>query len=131
MIYTLMQIFLNNKKGRDILYEDIDMREILNQFKEDMEDSGSLLQSFGKIGGLMKSGFGGLTKGLDNALKSDEEKKKDEERERKAAKKEKLIAAIEFFKKNTKQIEILRGDKISTVYFPKLPFCHKLPKDLK
>ena len=79
----------------------------------------------------MASGLGDLTKGLDSVLKSEEEKKKEAEIKRKAEKKENLKKAIEFFKEHTKQIEILRDDKIATVYFPKLPFCHKLPKDLK
>lgn len=93
---------MGNKKGRDILYEDVDMRDILNDFKEDHEKTGSLFQSIGKLGGFMASGLGDLTKGLDNVLKSDEEKKKEAEIKRKAEKKENIKKAIEFFKTHTK-----------------------------
>lgn len=66
--------------------------------------------------------------------KSSEDKKKEQDlldRKKNKENKELLIEAIKFFKFNTKSIEINREDKLYTVYFPKLPFCHMLPKDLK
>lgn len=33
-IYFLMQLFLNNKKAKDLLYEDSEMSDVLNEFNE-------------------------------------------------------------------------------------------------
>lgn len=38
---------------------------------------------------------------------------------------------MRFFKRNSKSIEIIRDNNIIRIYFPKLPFCNTLSKDLK
>jgi hypothetical protein len=39
--------------------------------------------------------------------------------------------SISFFRKHTCHIDIVRDEKIYTVYFPKIPYCMLLPKDSK
>lgn len=46
-------------------------------------------------------------------------------------KKQLLTDSISFFMNNTVSIEFIRDEKIYRVYFPKLPCCHLLPKELK
>ena len=50
-----MQIFLKNKRGRDILYEDVEMKDILYVFEQENEDDKSLFSSLGKLTGRMVS----------------------------------------------------------------------------
>lgn len=39
--------------------------------------------------------------------------------------------AFGLFKKNSGSIEIVRDDKIQTIFFPILPFCKMLPSELR
>lgn len=39
--------------------------------------------------------------------------------------------AIEFYKRNSASIEILKNDRLETIYFPKAPSYHKIPKNQK
>ena len=48
-IYSLMQLFLSNKKGKDMLYEDSEMNDLLNEFNKDESKKGSM---FGEISAL-------------------------------------------------------------------------------
>jgi hypothetical protein len=115
-IYNLMQMFLASKKGKvnthyfiilqEILYEDIDMREVLDELEVKLKDKslfeGSILGELSNLAStLMSTGFGALNKmkeGLNNALKNDEEKKKEEERKKKEERRKQLLDAIKFFK---------------------------------
>lgn len=36
-IFMLMQLFLNNQKAKDLLYEDSEMSDVLNEFSNDKE----------------------------------------------------------------------------------------------
>lgn len=60
------------------------------------------------------------------SLGSDEEKKEKEEQDFQKKKTE----ALKFFTEKTLHIEILRENKISKLYFPRLPFF-SLPKEYK
>lgn len=51
-IYILMQKFIASKKGKEILLEDIEMREVLNEFEVDNESK----SDNGLFGGLMNIG---------------------------------------------------------------------------
>ncbi|CAD8133483.1 unnamed protein product [Paramecium octaurelia] len=139
-IYVLMQIFVASKKGKDILQEDIEMREILNEFDVDRADEQStgLFSGISKLGGqMLQVGLGGLQKfkqGIEEVGKTDEDRRKEKEAqelEEKKKNKELLKNSIRFFKKNSCSIEIVRDEKVYQVFFPKLPYCHQLPKDLK
>ena len=85
-----MQLFLDNKKTKDFLYEDEDMSDLLNEFNQKQETEiekflkGNILGEFAKLAiQLLKQGVGvmkSLKKNvLDKALKSDEELRKEEE----------------------------------------------------
>ena len=72
---------MSNKKGKDVLYEDADMREVLNEFndKESALDrllKGSIFGELTKLGGsLAKHGMGAmmsLKKNLDDIMKDPE-----------------------------------------------------------
>lgn len=39
--------------------------------------------------------------------------------------------AIAFFRENTCCIDMVRNNKIQQIFFPKLPYCKQLPKDVK
>ena len=75
-----MQIFLKNKRGRDILYEDVEMKDILYVFEQENEDDKSLFSSLGKFTDLMLSRIYNIKKGIDDVLKNEEEKVKAEDK---------------------------------------------------
>jgi hypothetical protein len=68
----LMQLFLSNKKGKELLYEETEMNDVLNEFlsKRDSEASGlgllfkdNIIGEFGKLGGsLLNYGLGAMKK---------------------------------------------------------------------
>jgi hypothetical protein len=67
-IFIIMQFFLSNKKGKELLYEDAEMSDVLNEFQSskqlsglDSLLSGNILGEFSKLGSsLFKSGFGAV-----------------------------------------------------------------------
>lgn len=135
-----MQLFLSNKKGKDMLYEDSDMRDVLNEFQAKESDLQKLLKDnffaeLSKLGGsLAKHGLnalGNLKKNFEDILKDDAQLQREEELKKKREQKELTKNSIKFFKENTCSVEMIRDKHIHTVYFPKLPFCKLLPKDLK
>lgn len=73
-----MQIFLKNKRGKDILYEDVEMKDILNVFEQKNKDDKSLFSSLGKLTDLMVSRIYVIKKGIDDVLRNEEEKEKAE-----------------------------------------------------
>jgi hypothetical protein len=91
-------MFLNNKKGKEILYEDLEMRDTLKEFEDAEEEAGGMFGSLGKLGGnFLKTGLGAIStfkKGLDNAMMKDDAKRKQEEMEKKEKKKEVQKKAI-------------------------------------
>ena len=52
-IFVLMQLFLSNRKAKELLYEDSEMSEVLNEFfNEDKDDNDGLQALFnGKLFG--------------------------------------------------------------------------------
>lgn len=139
-----MQLFLSNKKGKELLYEETDMNDVLNEFlpTKNQEASGfgllfkdNIIGEFTKLGGsLLNYGLGAMKKvqqKVGKAFKTEEEIRKEEELKKKLAQKELTKKAVSFFRLNTCTIETLRDDKVYTIYFPKLPCCQMLPKDVK
>jgi hypothetical protein len=63
-----MQFFLSNKKGKELLYEDAEMSDVLNEFQSSKEDDGinslikgNILGELSKLAStLFKSGRGAL-----------------------------------------------------------------------
>ena len=141
-IFIIMQFFLSNKKGKELLYEDTEMNDVLNEFQSSKEaeglDSllkGNILGEFSKLGSsLFKSGLGAMKKmgqKMGNVFKTEDELRREEDIHRKVEQQKLMKKSISFFRQHTCNIDMVRDDKIYTVYFPKLPFCKLLPKDAK
>jgi hypothetical protein len=72
-----------------------------------------------------------LKKNIDDIMKDPAEKAKEEELKLKLELKELTKNSIKFFREHTCSLEVVRDKHLFTIYFPKLPFCKLLPKDLK
>lgn len=68
---------------------------------------------------------------MDDKLKSADELLTQEEDRRKVREKQLTKKAISFFRENTCSIDIIRDNNLYQIYFPKLPYCKQLPKDVK
>ena len=73
-IFVLMQLFLSNRKAKELLYEDSEMSEVLNEFfNEDKDDNDGLQALFnGKLFGEIANLGGNLINKIKDQIKSEE-----------------------------------------------------------
>ncbi|CAK68868.1 unnamed protein product (macronuclear) [Paramecium tetraurelia] len=126
-IFLLMQQFLGNQKAKQMLYDDNEMNDVLNEFAENnnKEEDNAIANIFSGLENIAKMG-GNLIGQIGLPQKSEEEKLLQEKLEQKELTKN----AIKFFRQNTCSIDMIRDQKLYTIYFPKLPIC-KLPKSAR
>ena len=81
-IYILIQVFLSNKKGKELLYQDSEMSDVIEEFTKSQEGEfdkmfeGGLLGKFSALGGsLLAQSFGAMANLKNNLLnqKSEDE----------------------------------------------------------
>ena len=73
-IFVLMQLFLSNRKAKELLYEDSEMSEVLNEFFNEEEDDNDGLQALfnGKLFGEIANLGGNLINKIKDQIKSEE-----------------------------------------------------------
>ena len=136
--YTLINLFLDN--GTRENQEEEELRELINK---ETQDQFAVLMKISLLGEFMKF-FKSLFNGLYYLYKTIKEKfaskevveLEPQEHEVKTAKargdrKQLVKQAILFFKDKMAHIEILRDNKIEKIYFPLLPCCKHLAKDVR
>ncbi|CAK81773.1 unnamed protein product (macronuclear) [Paramecium tetraurelia] len=130
-IFLLMQQFLGNQKAKQMLYEDNEMNDVLNEFSENnnKKEENAIANIFSGLGNIAKMG-GNLIGQLGLAQKSEEELRQEKLLQEKLEQKELTKNAIKFFRQNTCSIDMIRDQKLYTIYFPKLPICN-LPKSAR
>ncbi|CAD8153241.1 unnamed protein product [Paramecium pentaurelia] len=131
-ILLLMQQFLDNQKAKQLLYEDTEMNDVLNEFSEKSKvEENAIANIFSGLENIAKLG-GNFIGQIALTQKSEEEQKQDkviQEKllQEKIEQKRLTKDAIRFFRQNTCSIDMIRDQKLYTIYFPKLPICN-LPK---
>ncbi|CAD8076144.1 unnamed protein product [Paramecium sonneborni] len=130
-IFLLIQQFLGNQKAKQLLYEDPEMNDVLNEFTEnnDKEEDNAIANIFSGLENIAKMG-GNLIGQISLTQKSEEEMRQEKLLQEKLEQKELTKNAIKFFRQNTCSIDMIRDQKLYTIYFPKLPIC-KLPKSAR
>jgi len=138
-IYILINLFLDN--GNRDNQEEEELRELINKKVEDqfaMLYKVSLIGEFAKFFKSIFSGFYYIYKTIKDKCSSPEdieieEPQEHEIRSSKARNERKQLIkqSVLFFKEKVAHIEILRNNNIEKIYFPIIPCCKHLAKDLK